>query len=263
MSQINQIQTVVNEKPPTNGSAIFKSENEKYVQQAFDEMAAMKIVRVKSIEQIEAFLNEVSPLDAQSATPSESGTAQKISRGSIALFKTSKRRKHDQLLSEFEELLNNTFDELKVVKNVKEKLQKSVLVSHHEVMKLREQLKAVKAELSLLFDRNEIKAMTATLEASNDPIDEKMINEEDPYQMMIKFRRGRFGLWKRYKKDKHERIIAMCAYAVRDHVENLKDTVTQNDEYIVAINRVRDDMKSLCSSASLISKKGHGLPVEP
>ena len=208
---------------------------------------------MKTINQIEAFVDKVHPRD--SVRP-DFEIPQKISRRSVALFKTSKRRKHDRTLVEFESIIDFVSDEMKSLKDFREKLQSGVLFTQHEVMAHREQLKAVKAKLSKFFDKKEIEALDAALKASDESVGKLMtIDEEIPHQMMIKFRRGRFGLWKRYKQDKHSKIIAICACAVRDIVKSLGDTIGDNEEYICAINRGRDTLKSLRSVVMSANKE--------
>ena len=222
------------------------------------EMDDMKGVRVNPFDVIEAFIDKVSPADVPAFDPTDIGTPQKISRRSIALFKTSERQKYDLILTEFERLMENIVDETKTMKSVQEKLQSSLLFSHNEVMAHKDEVKALfdkhmnslRVILSSLFGRSEIEALNAALEASDKSVGKVIATDEEaPYQMMIKFRRGRFGLFKRYKKDKHAKRITQCAFAVRDIIKNLKDTVNENDEYILAINHNRDTLKSIENSS--------------
>ena len=205
---------------------------------------------MKTIYQIEAFVDEVSPQDAIQSDLTTYGP-QTISKKSVALFKTSKRRVHDRMLGEFQNIVSEILQKLKELNDVNEKLESGLLFTHNELVAKKKQfetlfdLKSAKSKLKSLYNKEEFKALTATLEESDELVEKTMTNEEVPFQMMIKFRRGRFGLWKRYKKDKHTRVILLCACAIRDVLQVLKDTIENNDECIRSINRIRTTMKTV------------------
>ncbi len=206
-------------------------------------------IRMKPIDQIEAFVNEVSPIDASSAPGlTDFEKPRKISTGSTTFFKTTKRRQYDSLLREFESLLDVIFDNLRVMKDVRDKLQIGVVFSRHEVMAQREQLKAARSHLSTFLDNDRIRALDEAIKATTGSDAEARSTDEMPYQKMLSFRRGRFGLWKRYKKAKHSQVISMCAYAVRDIVKHLKRSIEENDNDILAINRNRHAVRQLRSA---------------
>ena len=111
-------------------------------------------------------------------------------------------------------------------------------------------LENLKAVLSLWLEEEESNRLIDTLGHT----DTKDLNDRNieglstrpmrAYEKSVEFRDGRFALWKRYKRNKHEKFMAACVYHVKEALSVLEDYTDELEQHVAAINWLRYCTKS-------------------
>ena len=180
---------------------------------------------------MEAFVNELTA-DEQVQTRLASGTPQTISRKSKALFKTSKRHRHDKVLTELLSMMTLLHAHAQTFSLEHEKLQSSLIFLQHELAAQKQSIDAYHGVTHVMTNEQALAAVTETTESI-------------PFQQSIRQRHSRFGVVKHYKQKKHSQIILVCAQEVKNLIALLKADMEANDHYIRQIDSTRVALQSL------------------
>ncbi len=121
-------------------------------------------------------------------------------------------------------------------------------------------LEELKSVLSLFVSETEVNDLIATLGLDGCTVEKEvqdLISKPiPPYRVMLSFRDGRSGVWKRFKANKHLKIANSCAFAIKDALKAIYEIVDDLQQHVIAIEKVRYHAKSyeLIARAMLFSK---------